>query len=436
MRGASFCGRQLASGLLDLPHLICKSSVLASSARSASSQLSVTRRAGSSSLKCHTARTAAPWGYLSLDSRLRNALRSLLIERLCSPTQPLPAKHLYDELTNRSRLVEEFHFSKTSRRLTRQRLALQFLRRYNVLLHGLLFYSEGTRTWNTTSEFHRLAILGESVLITEVRTRLLKLFPTMPYAAYVESLPHMVGEEALAAAFDRYEMQSIVGVRPSNRRCGTRLTRVQKCHMLCAVIAEMYWFTARTKPTDLTHNNALFPPSDVLILHVLSTHLLENVPAELIYNVVEPILADIKRVWVNQPMSLPAQLCLTPRTVGALSLNAVPVAPPLITESDAAKSLQEKHTEAHRRQHTLSREPDNSCVKSFMRPSLNYRIFDSPRYQILGSDNRVAPLLLAQEQSSSPSSVVVTVGDDAESAARVIELAKMAEKGCCASQRE
>ncbi|AYU79913.1 MP44, putative [Leishmania donovani] len=371
---------------------------------------------------------APPQTTLSLDANLRNTLRSLLIERLCSPTQPLPAKQLYDELTNRSRLVEEFHFSKTSRRITRQRLALQFLRRYNVLLHGLLFYSEGTRTWNTTTEFHRLAILGESVLLTEVRTRLLKLFPAMPYAAYVQSLPHMVGEEALAAAFDRYEMQNIVGAKPSNRRSGTPLTRMQKSHMLCAIVAEMYWFTARTKPTDLTHNNALFPPSDVLILHVLSTHLLENLPAELIYNVVEPIVADIKRVWVNEPMSLPSQLRLTPRTVCALSLNAVPVEPQYTAKEDAVMSLQKKHAEAHRRQHALTCEPDHSCVKSFMRPLCNYRIFEGPRYQILSSDNRVAPLPLAQERSSLPASAVCTVVGDAESAARAMELAKMAEQ--------
>nr|AAR10822.1 MP44 [Leishmania major] len=420
--------RRFSAGPLDLAHSICRSAVVSSSTRAASSQNSVAPRTGSSSFARQAARMAPPQTTLSLDANLRNTLRSLLIERLCSPTQPLPAKQLYDELTNRSRLVEEFHFSKTSRRITRQRLALQFLRRYNVLLHGLFFYSEGTRTWNTTTEFHRLAILGESVLLTEVRTRLLKLFPVMPYAAYVQSLPHMVGEEALAAAFDRYEMQNIVGAKPSNQRSGTPLTRMQKSHMLCAIVAEMYWFTARTKPTDLTHNNALFPPSDVLILHVLSTHLLENLPAELIYNVVEPIVADIKRVWVNEPMSLPSQLRLTPRTVGALSLNAVPVDLRYTAKEDAVMSLQKKHEEAHRRQHALTREPDHSCVKSFMRPSCNYRIFDGPRYQILSSDNRVAPLPLAQERSSLPASAVCTVVDDADSAARAMELAKMAEQ--------
>ncbi|CAJ1027646.1 hypothetical protein, conserved [Leishmania lindenbergi] len=429
MKPTSRCLRRFAAGPLILSHLICRGPALSSSAHAASSQTSVEPRTGGSSFARHAARVTTPRTTLSLDVNLRRTLRSLLIERLCSPTQPLPAKRVYDELTNRSRLVEEFHFSKTSRRITRQRLALQFLRRYNVLLHGLLFYSESTHTWNTTTEFHRLAILGESVILTEVRTRLLKLFPAMPYAAYVQSLPHMVSEEALAAAFDRYEMQNIVGVRPPNRRSGTPLTRMQKSHMLCAVVAEMYWFTARTKPTDLTHNNALFPPSDVLILHVLSTHLLENVPAELIYNVVEPIVADIKRVWVNEPMSLPSQLRLTPRTVSSLSLNAIPVAPLSITEAEAVKLLQKKHKDAHRQQHTLTREPNNSCVKSFMRPSFNYRIFDGPRYQVLNSDNRVAPLPLAQERSSLPASAVCAVSDDADSAARAMELAKMAESG-------
>ncbi|GET89675.1 mp44, putative [Leishmania tarentolae] len=427
MRQACCSLRRFAPGPLDLAHFICRRAVISSPGRPASSKNLVAPSTGSSSFAHRAGRMASPPTTLLLDANLRNTLRSLLIERLCSPTQPLPAKHLYDELASRSRLVEEFHFSKTSRRITRQRLALQFLRRYNVLLHSLLFYSEATRTWNTTTEFHRLAIFGESVLLTEVRTRLLKLFPTIPYTAYVQSLPYMVGEDALAAAFDRYEMQNIVGVRPSNRRRGTPLTRMQKSHMLCALIAEMYWFTARTKPTDLTHNNALFPPSDVLILHVLSTHLLESLPAELIYNVVEPIVVDIKRVWVNEPMSLPSQLRLIPHTVGALSLHAAPVEPPLTTAEDTVVSIKKKHKEAQRRQHTPTREPDHSCVKSFMRPLRSYRVFDSPQYQILSSDNRVAPLPLVQERSSTPASAVCTVGDDAGSAARAMELAKMAE---------
>ncbi|KAG5501385.1 hypothetical protein JKF63_03197 [Porcisia hertigi] len=427
MQRACYCLRRPATLQLGLPHLIHRDARL-SSFRAVSSQASAASCTRGSPFASHASGKALSQTALSIDANLQNTLRSLLIERLCSPTQPLPAKDLYDELANRSRLVEEFHFSKTSRRRTRQRLALQFLRRYNVLLHGLLFYSEGTRTWNTTTEFHRLSILGESVLLTEVRTRLLKLFPAMPYAAYVQSLPHMVGEEALAAAFDRYEMQNIVGIRPPDKRHGAPLTQMQKSHMLCAVIAEMYWFTARTKPTDLTHNNALFPPSDVLILHVLSTHLLESVPAELIYNVLEPIVKDIKRVWVNEPMSLPSQLRLTPRTIGALSLNAVPLAPSPTVETDAVKTLQEKHREAHRQQRPLTPQPDKSLVKSFMRPSCNYRIFDGPRYQVLPSDNHVVPPTLAQKPSSLPTSAVSTLGDDAGRGWRAIELAKMAEQ--------
>lgn len=353
-------------------------------------------------------------------------MRALLTERLCSPTAPLPARDVYNELVNRSHVVEEFHFSKSTRRAARQRVALEFLRRYNVLLHGLLFYVRDTHTWNTTAEFHRLAMVGEAVLATEVRTRLLRLFPDMPYSTFSQSLPTIVGEEGLAAAFDRLQLQRIVGSKPTDERGGVLLSRAQKSHMLCAVIAEMYWFVARTRPTDLTHNNAMFPPSDVLILHVLCTHLVECIPAELIYSVVEPIVEEMKQVWINEPMSLPSQLRLTPRTICALSLNTVP-----LPRAEAGPSSQERCQEAHSRQRALSASPDRRFVKSLMRPSLSARHAARPRFQILETDPALQRLPLAAERGVAAASVKCHPSDDAQYVARAMELARLAVRGEC-----
>lgn len=367
----------------------------------------------------------------SLSPDVREAFFDMLRQRLCSPTHPLPTRSVYDELTNRSRVVEDLHFSKTSRRLARQRLALSFLRRYNVLLHGLLFFSENTQTWNTTPEFQRLALFGESILSAEVRGRLLKLFPNIPYSVLVQSLPPIVGEEGLSRAFDRYDMKAIVGARPQKKRCRIAFTSEQKSHMLCAVVAEMYWFVARTRPTDRTHNNALFPPSDVLILHVLSSHLLECIPAELIYRFVEPIMADVRRVWVNEPMSVPSQLRLIPRTIGALSLNSVALPRPSSpsageTISTTAAAVRRKQREAQSVRRALTSAPEMKFAKSFMQPVCNHRNFDAPRYQVLETDVAMEKCTLANARQELPKVAGTAFDSEAAWLARAKELAALA----------
>lgn len=369
----------------------------------------------------------------SLPPGLRAVLFDMLAQRLCSPTNPLPARGVYDVLANRSRIVAEFHYAKTPKRLSRQRVALAFLRRYNVLLHSLLFFSNNSQTWNITPEFHRLALLGESVLTNEVRGRLLKLFPDMAYTTLVQILQHLLAEKGLCAAFDRFHLTEVVGAKPSIARQLRSITAEQKCHMLCAVIGEMYWFVARTRPTDRTHNNALFPPSDVLILNVLCSHLLECIPAELIYHIVEPVVAEMKGVWVNEPMSLPAQLRLTPRTIGALSLNTVPLPRPAPTaatnagDAQTTASITHAHKSAQSVRRTLTTTPDARFVKSFMRPQCNHRNFDHPRYQVLESDTvREVCALSSTKEIAANRGTEGALDSEAARVARVMELAKLA----------
>lgn len=364
----------------------------------------------------------------SLPPDVRAALFDLLTQRLCSPTTPLPARGVYDVLTHRSRIVEEFHFAKTPRRLSHQRVALTFLRRYNVLLHSLLFFVPQSQTWNTTPEFQRLALFGESILAAEVRGRLLKLFPDVSYPVLVQTLQHLVGEEGLCAAFDRFDMTAIVGAKPPHARQLRSITPEQKCHMLCAVIGEMYWFVARTRPTDRTHNNALFPPSDVLILHVLCSHLLECIPAELIYHVVEPVVGDVRRVWVNEPMSLPSQLRLVPRTIGALSLNALPLPRSSSLEKKPTPTTAAAHAEARSVRRALTPAPDTCFVKSYMQPRCNQRNFDRPQYQVLESDPVMekCALSLTRQSAAGDVAAIGAVDDEAARTARAMELTKLA----------
>ncbi|KPA73506.1 putative mitochondrial MP44 [Leptomonas pyrrhocoris] len=375
-------------------------------------------------------RSKEPYVSMPASSDVQRAFFTLLRQRLCNPAHPLPARNVYDELANRSRVVEEFHFSKTNRRISHQCLALAFLRRYNVLLHSLLFFSENTQTWNTTSEFQRLALFGESILAAEVRGRLLKLFPDIPYSVLVQALPAIVGEEGLCFAFDRYDLKAIVGAKPQEKQRRGKFTAEQQCHMFCAVIGEMYWFVARTRPTDRTHNNALFPPSDVLILHVLCSHLLECIPAELIYRLLEPVIADMKRVWVNEPMSLPSQLRLVPRTIGTLSLNTVPVPNPSSTsfaaEARDTAFLNVRHKEAQSVRRALTSAPETTFVKSFMQPTCNHRNFDSPHYQILEKDDVMEKCVLSTTPRQRSQDGRRTFDSEAANIARAMELAKLA----------
>ncbi|KEG15124.1 hypothetical protein DQ04_00181170 [Trypanosoma grayi] len=314
----------------------------------------------------------------AFDMRLFNLLK----ERLTSPTEPLPANQIYATIANPCRLIDEFACAKTTRRLSRLRTALGFLRRHNVLLHSLLFYAKETQSWNTTPEFGRLALFGESLLRHEVRARTLRLFPSIDSVMYASLTAAMVSEEALGTLFDRLLMKSLVGVKPEGKDRDWSLTAQQRSNMLCAMVGEMSWFASRTKATDRTHNNALFPPSDALILHVLCCHLLESLPAELIYAFVEPCVRRIKEVWVNEPMSIPQQLHLKPRTIGALSLSLLQR--PMSEEEKLRKTKAQTATVC---QPSLTPECLGS-IRSTMRPRWNYKRFDEPRYQILEGDRR------------------------------------------------
>lgn len=377
--------------------------------RASSVSLMHTLSAGS---RCHATAPAVE------TSSPTDGLRGALTSRLCDPAAPLPSNQVYERLVNPCRLVDEFNFAKTTKRQARQHAALRFLRRHNVLMHSLLFYAPRTATWNTTAEFERLALLGESVLRAEVRGRVLKLFPEMPHATYADATKRLLGRESLVGLFDALGMAQLVGSRPPPRpaaksprgRPGQARVEVprwsvptadERYGMLCATVGEMHWFAARTKATDRTHNNALFPPSDVLILHVLCTHLLECLPAELIFGELEPLIQKIRAVWVNEPMSVPSQLRTAPHTIGALSLAAAPHAPsaPELTRRDPGAGVA---SAAALRPLTAS--ADENYVKSFMRPKCSHKHFDSPWYSILPDDKRGTPPPLAAARDPTPNS--------------------------------
>ena len=239
---------------------------------------------------------------------------------------PLSPRHIWEAVSKNVLLLAEFNLPRHSQRLSRVNTALKFLRDHHVILHSPLRWSGGNEptasgensstvsevgnainTWNVSSPFYRVAMVGEVQLRSEVTARMTKLFPLDAILSGKEStaseslgsaatlselISESYGEDNLAKLFDSLEMGRIL------ERQGRRqlpLTNKQKASMLCAVVGELHWFAVRTKATDRSKVTALFPPSDVLILHVLAIHTLEVITASLVYQMVEPTAMNLLR---------------------------------------------------------------------------------------------------------------------------------------------
>lgn len=426
--------------------------------------------------------------YQSFDYRLRRCL----LEQLACPVRPLPIQAVYLQLCHPFRVVTDLYHTSSHRRRVKLHSALRFLRRHNVLLHSLLFYVPETATWNTTEEFSRLRLYGEAYLHSELRTRLLKLLPTVKQDLYTEVLLRSSSETCYAMLFDMLEMSTLVGSKPvkpprlvtkkrggmpnpknslessaeitdkldggrpsgssnpfdgsnerkegANRilkkkrqrirvipteasrgklqsqrrqyRAEYTLTPHQKASMLCAVLGELRWFAARTRPAYRTHNNAIFPPSDVLILHVLATHLVECIPAEMLFVELQPHLEAIWTSWRNKDLSLPGQLkkrlSIVPSKQYRLHSKPQPAFPQEELQYQKEGGGRTKACEWHLKTTTA---PVKDAILSTMTPqiivkeikggvnSAQYRFFIHPRKQ-LERDSLLT--LTAKKKSSTP----------------------------------
>ncbi|CAD2215378.1 hypothetical protein ADEAN_000283300 [Angomonas deanei] len=323
-----------------------------------------------------------------------------LIKRLCDGKAPLPIRDTYFELVNKNRVLLELFHGKRSKRLASHTRCLSFLRRHNVLMHSLLFYVSETQTWNVTDEFDHLSLLGKYILHSELNTRVLKLLPTVPDVLFNEWTAKCADTVTVSSHFDELNMQTLFGARPSPQR-DTDFPPVkpkEKHQMFLAILGELHWFVARTKATDRSHNNALFPPSDVLVLHVLCAHLLECLISEIIYTDLEPILEDIKCSWVNATMSLPRQLKLAPKCLGVHSLNTIPFPHPKDWTTPSREDVQQSNL--------LSTSPV-CAVKSSMTPRINRRKLDVTKESHQGRMS-----LALSEQHTQQNAVPLTVMRD------------------------
>lgn len=232
-----------------------------------------------------------------------------VLRHLClSPTRaPTRFCNMWGRFALRHKLLPEFVSHKSSRRRARTHLTLRFLHEHNVLLHSPLRAFNGQRGLRITPEFSRLALFGERLLRAEVNARLVKAMPRATASELASLLSAVVRRDTICAFYDKLELNGIIS-RAKDTSGRVKPTPVEKASMYFAIIAELHWMVVKTKATDRTHNNALFPPSDALVIHVLSAHCVESMMVELIHFAVYPAVRRVLPAWRNVTESLPAQV--------------------------------------------------------------------------------------------------------------------------------
>jgi hypothetical protein len=312
----------------------------------------------------------------SFEYRMAHALA----HRLTNSHTPLRVKDVWSELSNPTRLVDELC---SNSRLGNLSTTMRFLCNHNVLLHSLLRFHASTNTWNVTGEFGRTSFVGECLLRSEATSRLVKLIPDVEYDILRQMVDAAMSPKSLSGFYDVLCLNRLL--EPAGRR-KVKVTEAHKTRLVLAALGEMHWFSVKTKATDRTHNNALFPPSDVLILHVLCCHCVEVTIVELLMSVIRPALRQlVKRAWTNFHTSTPEQLRLKPRTIGKMSLNLEPT-----LKSSSAISHQSVE------QTRLESKPLYSSVTSLAKTKVNYKMFD--RLPV-----KASPLALRPSKSAAPS---------------------------------
>lgn len=286
------------------------------------------------------------------------ALRQRLSDRALPPME---IRQLWTYQSTAHRLVEEFNVGPMSQRYARVAEMLRFLSDHNVLVHSLLRHgppgpqpppTEGNvilaggekrrpptarrrsdsaaLTVRVSPEFRRLALVGESLYRSETTLRVARLFPLCSADLLVQMQQVLCEPGNLALLFDGLSAHTL-GTPPSSDSCSAVVSGVAatqswfgslkgaddaKALFVYSTIAELNWFVVKTKATDRTHNNALFPPSDALILHVLAAHTVECLLSFLLVDQLLAVAQSLRQggQWQNHTLSLPQQLKRDSRT--------------------------------------------------------------------------------------------------------------------------
>jgi hypothetical protein len=241
-----------------------------------------------------------------------------------SDSSAQPVDRLWFDLSNSMKLVDDFNHRREQRRHTSCASMLTFLADHNVLMHSAYYFDQSKRAWCVTPEFARLCLAGESLLRAEVSRRLANVFPELSYDELLALVSAASERENLLRASRCLRLECIS--RPWTLRRQHPLTEDMLIRSLYAVLAELNWFVVKTKATDRTHNNALFPPSDALILHVLSSHLVESILAQRPISLFLGELPALKERWSNPMRGRPERFLAAPRRSKRLDITTCPLA--------------------------------------------------------------------------------------------------------------
>ena len=229
--------------------------------------------------------------------------RYAICRHISSPEKYLSlVKNLWHFLHYDVALIKDFDVKKDSKRRQRLHDVIKFLHQNNVILYSVYRWVEEKMHWARPVEFAKCLLAGEAILRSSVIDRFSRIFPRAT-AGEIKALTDSVMDfPAMSAMYDTLQLNSLL---PHPQRRTHKLTQVMKRALLIAMCGEMSWFVGKSRATDRAFNNALFPPSDTLVVHVLTHHAVEAIMIEVVHHYIQKIVKETLPIWSDFRGRLP-----------------------------------------------------------------------------------------------------------------------------------
>eukprot|EP00759_Apiculatamorpha_spiralis_P028008 PhF_6_TR30587/c0_g1_i2/m.44997 len=198
-------------------------------------------------------------------------------------------------------LIREFDVKRDSTRRARIHDTIKFLHEHNVLLYSPYRWSE-EKFWVRTVDFAKCFLAGETVVRAAVIDRLARIFPNATADELHATTEVIMDIPAMSALYDVFQLNALL---PHPQRREHKVSPQMKRAMVLAMCGEMNWFVAKSRATDRSFNNTLFPPSDTLVVHVLCHHTIESLLLEVVHYNIQKILKENLNVWSDFRSKLP-----------------------------------------------------------------------------------------------------------------------------------
>ncbi|KNH09560.1 RNA editing complex protein MP44 [Perkinsela sp. CCAP 1560/4] len=199
-------------------------------------------------------------------------------------------------------LIRDFDVKKDSKRRHRLHDTIKFLHQHNVILYSVYRWVEAKKHWARPLDFSKCLLAGEAVVRASVVDRISRIFQKGS-ASEISALTEVIMDvPAMSELFDTLQLNVLF---PYPQRRHHKLTPAMKRAALLAMCGEMNWFVAKSRATDRAFNNALFPPSDTLVVHVLCHHAIESVLIEIVHYYIQKVVKETIPVWSDFRGRLP-----------------------------------------------------------------------------------------------------------------------------------